>query len=99
MAELDREEKIMRELGSLSAQGVDSVRIAKEDELQTLTAAAARNRSLCSELISGAQSGSRPGQMIGSEILAYIEEIRRIASNSRTAAASAAGSGSPAQNP
>jgi len=50
-----------------------------ESRSLTLTSAAARNRALCSELISGVQSSQRPAQAITSDILSSIEEVRQLA--------------------
>lgn len=97
MDELDEEEHVMRRVAAASGQSSAPGLAAKLDEPQTLTAAVARNRVLCTELISSAQSRSRTGQIISSEILANIMEIRRIANNSRTAAASAGTSAAAAK--
>jgi hypothetical protein len=61
---------------------------------QTLTVAAARNRALCSELISGSESSPRSAQAIIADILGSMEDVRRTAKNARTYVAS-----SPIQEP
>jgi len=76
---LNAEEKAVRAINALEGSPPDSLPTADSNKSQTLTVAAARNRALCSELISGVQSSPRPAQAITSDILASIGEVRRLA--------------------
>lgn len=76
---LDAEEQAVRAINVLEGPPPDSPLAVESNKSQTLTAAAARNRALCSELISGVQSSPRPAQAITSDILASIAEVRRLA--------------------
>ena len=76
---LDAEEQAVRAINVLEGSPPDSPLAVESNKSQTLTAAAARNRALCSELISGVQSSPRPAQAITSDILASIGEVRRLA--------------------
>jgi hypothetical protein len=82
---LDAEEEIVRSIFALQGSPPESAAAPQDGESQTLTAAAARNRALCSELISGTQSPSRPAPTIAADILTSIEEVRHRAKESRTA--------------
>jgi len=82
---LDAEEEIVRSIFALQGSPPESAAPLQDGESRTLTAAAARNRALCSELISGAQSPSRPAPTIAADILTSIEEVRHRAEDSRTA--------------
>ena len=77
--ELDTEEQAVRAINLLGGSPPDSPVGDEASKSQTLTTAAARNRVLCTELISGAQSSPRPATAITSNILASIEELRRLA--------------------
>lgn len=76
---LDAEEQAVRAINVLEGSPPDSPLAVESNKSQTLTVAAARNRALCSELISGVQSSPRPAQAIISDILASIGEVRRLA--------------------
>ena len=76
---LDAEEQAVRAINVLEGSPPDSPLAVESNKSQTLTVAAARNRALCSELISGVQSSQRPAQAITSDILASIGELRRLA--------------------
>jgi hypothetical protein len=80
--DLDVEEQVVR---SILPQDLLAASAAppREDESWTLTAAAARNRALCSELISGAQAPSREAPAITADILGVIERARSLAADSR----------------
>lgn len=78
------EEQVVRFIFALPGPPAAAVTVPDE-ESRTLTAAAARNRALCSELISGAQSPSRPGPVIAADILKTIDEVRQRAEDARTA--------------
>ncbi|SPE40191.1 conserved hypothetical protein [Candidatus Sulfotelmatobacter sp. SbA7] len=79
---LDAEEQAVHAINLLESSPPGSLPALEADKPQTLTAAAARNRALCSELIAGAQSSPRPAHAITSNILTSIEELRRLARNS-----------------
>jgi len=82
---LDTEEQIVQSIFALQGSPPESAAPPHEGESRTLTAAAAHNRVLCSELIGGAQSSSRPAPAIAADILTSIEEVRHRAEESRTA--------------
>ena len=79
------EEQIVRSIFPLSESPPEAGATLRDNESRTLTAAAARNRALCSELISGAQSPSRPAPVIAAHILKSIDEVRQRAEDARTA--------------
>jgi hypothetical protein len=76
---LEAEEKTVRAIDLLASSQPTPPLALQANQAQTLTAATARNRALCSELITGAQSSPRPAQTIISDILASIEDVRRLA--------------------
>jgi len=96
---LDTEEQVVRSI--FAPQGsVPKPAAAPQDRgSRTLTAAAAHNRALCSELISGAQSPSRPAPAIAADILSSIEELRHRAEDSRAAMIGTTPEGSGAERP
>jgi hypothetical protein len=81
---LDTEKQIVHSIFALEGSPPESAAPLQDGESRTLTAAAARNKALCSELISGAQSPSRPAPAIAEDILTSIEEVRHRAEESRT---------------
>jgi len=95
---LDTQEQVVRSIFALQGS-LPEATAPQDDESQTLTAAAARNRALCSELISGAQSSSRPAAAIASDILRSIEDVRQRAEDSRIALTKTAPQVSPAERP
>jgi len=79
---LDTEERVVRSIFGVSVSPQD---LPQDDGARTLAAAAARNRALCSELISGAPDPSRAAPMIAADILNSVAEVRRRAGDLRTA--------------
>ncbi len=96
---LDTEEQVVRSIFAGQGSPPGSLGAPQGDESRTLTAAAARNRALCSELISGAQSPSRPAAAIASDILRSIEEVRHRAQDSQTAMTRNTSQGSLSERP
>jgi hypothetical protein len=96
---LDTEEQVVHSIFAGQGSPPGSLGAPHGDESQTLTAAAARNRALCSELIGGAQSSSRPAAAIAADILRSIEEVRQRAEDSRIALTKTAPQVSPAERP
>jgi len=76
---LDAEEQAVRAINLLEGSPPDFPPAVEANKSQNLTAAAAQNRALCSELISGVESSPRPAQAITSDILASIGEVRSLA--------------------
>jgi len=85
---LQSEEQVVGALQAPRGSLPDSTTSADITRPQTLTVAAARNRALCSELISGSESSPRSAQLISADILGSIQDVRRTAKNARTSDAS-----------
>jgi len=85
---LHTEEQVVNSLQILGDSSPDSTATSDIAKPQTLTVAAARNRELCSELVSGSESSTRSAQAIVADILRSIEDVRQTAKNARTSVAS-----------
>jgi hypothetical protein len=85
---LHAEEEVVGSLQALEGSPPGSTVPSAIARSQTLTFAAARNRALCSELISGSESSPRSAQAIIPEILGSMEDVRRTAKNARTSVVS-----------